>query len=155
MAATTESVSTELLRSLQMNSKTMIAAVPSETEFIDIDLRKREILLESSSYANFLGVVGEHYATTIYFRVPRYFDGVDLFRMSCAIEYVNPLGEARLSPILVSDIMTEPGYILFGWCLHGDALREVGPITFAVRFFSINLETEEFTYSLRTKPAVG
>jgi len=70
----------------------MVATVPSETEFIDIDLEKREILLGSSSYSQFLGVVGEHYATTVYFRVPRYYDGVDLFRMSCAVEYINPLG---------------------------------------------------------------
>jgi len=51
--------------------------------------------------------------------------------------------------------MTEPGYILFGWCLHGDALREVGELQFAIRFFSINLDTHEFTYSLRTRPVVG
>jgi len=45
--------------------------------------------------------------------------------------------------------------MIFGWCLHGDATRSAGTIKFAIRFYSIDLNTKAFTYSLRTQLASG
>lgn len=144
-----------LLAELQENSKTIVTIVPSDAEIIDVDLDKREILIKDSSYSNFLSVAHDHYAETIYFKCPRYFDGVDLLRMCCVVEYVNADGDSRVTPILVKDITSQPGYIIFGWCIHGDATRKAGTIKFAIRFFAINMESRNFIYSLRTQQALG
>lgn len=144
-----------LLTELQENSKTIVTVVPSDAEIINIDLNKRQIQIESSAYSKFLSVERDHYAETIYFRVPRYFDDVDLLRMCCVVEYTNAKGDARVTPIMVKDVTSEPGYIIFGWCIHGDATRYAGKIHFAVRFFAINLAEHEFVYSLRTQQATA
>lgn len=144
-----------LLEELQANTKTIVTVVPSDSEIINVNLNTRQIELASSVYSNFLSVARDHYAETIYFRVPRYFDGVDLSRMACVIEYTNAANESRISPVLVKDIITEPDYMLLGWCIHGDATATAGTLKFAIRFYSINLDTDEFVYSLRTQQASG
>ncbi len=155
MAATSESVVKRLLASMTENTRTIVTVIPPDAEIINIDLNKREIELGSSAYSDFISVAREHYAETIYFRVPRYFDGVDLFKMSIVIEYTNAAGQSRVAPVLVEDITSEPNYILFGWCIHGDATREAGNLKFAIRFYSVNLGTGEYVYSLRTLPVTG
>ena len=142
-----------LLAELQENSKTIVTVVPSDAEIINVDLDKREILIGQSAYSKFLSVAHDHYAETIYFRVPRYFDGVDLLRMSCVVEYTNAAGDSRMSPIMVKDVTTDPGYIIFGWCIHGDATRKAGTIKFAIRFYAVKIDKQAFIYSLRTQQA--
>ena len=144
-----------ILAELQENTHTIVTVVPSDAEIINVDLDKRQIQIESSSYSKFLSVAHDHYAETIYFKVPRYFDGVDLLRMCCAVEYTNAEGDSRVSPILVKDVTTAPGYIIFGWCIHGDATKKAGILKFAIRFFAVNLEDQKFIYSLRTQQAQG
>lgn len=155
MAATTYDQVTALLVELQANTKTIVTVVPSDAEIVDVDLNARLIELDKSAYSRFLSVARDHYAETIYFKVPRYYDGVDLSRMACVVEYVNAKGDNRISPIIVKDIITDPDYLIFGWCIHGDATRKAGTIKFAIRFYSIDLETKEFIYSLRTQQASG
>lgn len=145
----------QLLAELQVNSQTIVTLVPSDAEIINVDLNTRTIDLKSSAYSNALSVAHDHYAETLYFRVPRYFDGVDLSRMSCVIEYTNAENKSRISPILVQDILSEPGSIIIGWCIHGDATAKAGIIKFAMRFYSIDLDTYKFVYSLRTQQASG
>lgn len=144
-----------LLAELQENSKTIVTVVPSDAEIINVDLDKREIQIGQSAYSKFLSVAHDHYAETIYFRVPRYFDGVDLLRMCCVVEYTNANNDSRVSPILVKDVTSEPGYIIFGWCIHGDATKKSGTIKFAIRFYAVNLDQGTFIYSLRTQQALG
>ncbi len=75
--------------------------------------------------------------------------------MACVVEYVNANNESRISPILVKDIISDPSYLIFGWCIHGDATRKAGTIKFAIRFYSIDLSTKTFLYSLRTQMATS
>ena len=144
-----------LLADLQVNTKTITTTVPPNSEIVNVNLNTRTIELNQTSYSKFLSVAREHYAETIYFRVPRYFDGVDLSQTACVIEYINAANDSRIAPILLKDIISDPGYLIFGWCIHGDATRKAGTIKFAIRFYSINLDTKEFTYSLRTQMAQG
>lgn len=155
MAATTQDQVIRLLAEMQANSKTIVTVVPSDAEIVNVDMNTRSIEIQKSGYSKFLSVARDHYAETIYFQVPRYFDGVDLSRMACVIEYINANGDSRISPVLVKDIITDPNKIIFGWCIHGDATRKAGTIKFAIRFYSINLDTNEFVYSLRTQQAEG
>lgn len=155
MAATTQEQVTSLLLELQANTKTITTLIPSNAEIVNVDLNTRTIDLASTGYSKFLSVAREHYAETIYFKVPRYFDGVDLSQMACVIEYINANNDNRISPILVKDILSIPGYMILGWCIHGEATRKAGTIKFAIRFYSIDQNTKEFVYSLRTQLASG
>jgi hypothetical protein len=76
-------------------------------------------------------------------------------QMALVIEYVNAKGESYISPILTRDTITFPGYILFGWCLHGNATSMAGNLQFSIRFFQMDVPTSTLVYSLRTKAATG
>jgi len=75
--------------------------------------------------------------------------------MALVVEYVNAKGDSYVSPILTRDTTTFPGYILFGWCLHGNATQYAGNLSFAIRFFQVDVATHNLVYSLRTKAATG
>ena len=122
---------------------------------INVNLDTREIELKNSIYKEFLSVDKDHYAETLYFTVPRYYDDVDLMRMALVVEYVNAKGDSYIAPILTRDMRSCPGYIIFGWNLHGNATIAAGTLNFAFRFYSIDTETHQIQYSLCTKPAAG
>lgn len=146
----------DLLTELQQHANTMVmTSYHDESELININLDTREINLKDSPYKDFLSVNKEHYAETLYFKVPRYYDGVDLMEMALAIEYVNAKGDSYISPVIVRDIHSCPGYIIFGWCIHGNATVAAGTLNFAIHFFSVDVTNHRIIYSLRTKPAAG
>lgn len=122
---------------------------------IDIDLNKREIILPEE-YQDFLSMERDHYAETVYFRVDRYFEDVDLFRTVIIVEYIDAAGEnARIFPVALKDIDSEPGKIIFAWCIGNEATRVAGTIKFAVRFYLVNQQEKKFDYNLSTKPQYG
>ena len=158
MAVMNEQAFYSLLAEVQRNSRTIVCVAPAERDkIINVNLDTREIELNGSAYRSFLSIRKEHYAETIYFKVPRFYDGVDLMQMALVIEYVNAKGESYVSPVLTRDVATYPGYILFGWNIHGNATQYAGNLQFAIRFFQIDLNSspKNLTYSLRTRPATG
>lgn len=154
MAMINEQAFLDLLTEVQTHHRTMVLTQSyDKSRIIDVDLVNREINLKSSPYNKFISVSEDHYAETLYFRMPRYYDGVDLLQMVLVVEYVNAKGESYIAPIIVKDIASEPGNIIFGWCIHGNASIQAGTLEFAFHLFQIDLTTHELTYSLRTKPA--
>lgn len=156
MATMNEQAFFELLCDIQEHSKTLVCnASVDPNKIVNVDLNKREIEILKSAYGSFLSIRKEHYAETVYFKMPRYYDGVDLMTMALVIEYVNAKGNSYVSPVLIRDTTTFPGYILFGWNIHGNATEASGNVQFAIRAFQIDLSNHNITYSLRTKPATG
>lgn len=122
---------------------------------IDIDLNKREIILPPE-YQDFLSMERDHYAENVYFRVDRYFEDVDLFRTVIVVEYIDAAGEnSRIFPVALKDINSEPGKIIFAWCIGNEATRVAGTIKFAVRFYLVNQQEKKFDYNLNTQPQYG
>lgn len=147
---------TALLREIERNSKTIVTVVPEDKEIINIDLNTRKIeLSKSSQYKDFLSVNEDHQAETLYFKCPRYFDGVDLMGTALVVEYTNANGNSFVAPIMVRDVTSQPGYIIFGWNIHGNATAAAGKIKFAFRFFTVDATAAELTYSLRTQATEG
>lgn len=144
----------ELLKSIQNTVIKLADTVNLELPIINIDWSAREIILPKA-LQSFIAVQNDHEADTIYFCADRYFDGVDLANMTCIVEYVNAKGEGRISPVLDVDITTDPSKIYFGWKLTRGATKEAGKLTFAVRLYAIDLNTDEFVYNLGTQPCVG
>lgn len=122
---------------------------------IDIDLNKREIILPPE-YQDFLSMERDHYAETVYFKVDRYFEDVDLFRTVIVVEYIDATGKnSRIFPVALKDIISEPGKIIFAWCIGNEATRVAGTIKFAVRFYLVNEQEKKFDYNLSTQPQYG
>lgn len=146
------------LYNLQVNDKTLVAIHPSTAPVVDVDLNKRQILLsQTDAYKEFLSVERDHLAETVYFRVPRYFDDVDLFHTTAVVEYINAAGESRVAPIFFKDINSEPDYLILGWLIQGVATQTAGTIEFALRFYAIDKDPDDpnefiYVYNLRTQP---
>lgn len=146
----------DLLTEIQNNSHTLVVTQYHDpSKFIEINLDTREIELKNSEYKEFISVNKDHYAETLYFKVPRYYDDVDLMNMALVVEYVNAKGDSYLAPILTRDIHSYPGYIIFGWNIHGNATIESGTLQFAFRFFKMDVINHRVVYSLRTRPVSG
>ena len=144
----------ELLKSIQSTTTRLAAEVKPEDPVIEINWGAREIILPKA-LQSFIAVQNDHEADTIYFSADRYFDSVDLAKMTCIVEYVNAKNECRVSPILDIDITTQPDKIYFGWKLGRGATKEYGKIKFAVRLYMIDPTTDQFIYNLGTQPCTG
>lgn len=150
-----------MLKTLQDNQAVEVTKISARNPFFDVDLDKRKIIFPNE-YSTFLSVEKDSFADTLYFRVPRYFDDVDLAKTSIIIEYVTPAdpkegipSKARIYPAILQDWTSQPGYILFGWSLGHEATQVAGTLKFAIRFFRVDPQERVFTYSLNTLPAEG
>lgn len=146
---------------------------------IKIDLNSRTIdmagyyrELGQDEKNGFLSLAEDHRAEVIYFETDRYFEGVDLMRCSCIVEYINAGNEPRIYPVTLRSLrkeLDETGYqtverMLFAWNIGNEATLYDGTIQFAVTFFQIAYDIDEIThmpinhticYALHTKPAFG
>lgn len=126
---------------------TIFNQTPDEDKFI-INADTREISVPSS-FSN-IGVIYDHNAETIFFKIPRYFDNVDLNDQTCIIQYINAGKEEDIYTVTQKDLSNE-GEIIFGWKITNSVTKYFGSVSFAVRFYSIT--NGVFNYNLNTKIA--
>jgi hypothetical protein len=127
----------------------------TEPKFI-INLNTRIIDIPPEFYC--IGIENDHNAETIYFETNRYFDDIDLYNASIAIQYINSLGKKYVFPIVYKYIdyseEGEEGELLsFGWTLSSDVLAAAGKVYFTIRFFELENDKNIFKYNLNTKIA--
>ena len=105
---------------------------PDAKNIYDIDLNTREI-----NAPKFLSVFKDHKSETIYFRVNRFHDYMDLFNTTCVIQYTTPDKKSHLYPVPFYDVLTESkeNKMIFPWCIDGVATQYAGPVTFSIRFY--------------------
>lgn len=127
------------------------AVVFTDTQIYDIDLNTRVI-----DAPEFLSMERDHHAETIYFRVDRFVDHIDLSKKTCIVRYINAKGEAYLYLVPFYDVTTnaDEGKMLFPWCLSGAATVAPGPVKFSIQFYDLD-DNGKITYSLHTKVAQG
>lgn len=137
----------------QLQSKTRVGdwEVPEDGVCFPINWNQREIQIPSGSAP--VLVTGDHNANIVYFEMDRFFNIVDLSEMSCVVEYINPEGQVRISPILQYDTST-PEVLRIGWVVNHEMVSgNMGTVQFAIRFYRINAGTREFEYNMSTMPA--
>ena len=136
----------------------------------EVDLNKKTITIPSSQAE--VAVLDDTEAETIWFAVPRYFDGHDLFEdnKKWCVHAVDAKQNEMLLPIRYKEWEAEkweqiqfngnklPG-ILLGWPITRDITHTAGNVSIALRCFEIekgkNIDDEYMiTFSLGTKPAV-
>lgn len=130
-------------------------------EFIyEINTQTREI-----GAPTFLGVEKDHRSETIYFKVDRFVNYVDLASTACIIYYVNAKGETGIYLPEFYDIFSYhlDNKILIPWKLDGNVMAKEGLVMFSIRFFktAINLiagqpaADPEIIYDLNFLPATS
>lgn len=137
--------------------------MPGEPVFT-VDDVTRGIMVPDEFRKNGLGVAGDHKAETVWFRMGRYFDGMDLARFNgdnpqegvCLIHWKRrgPQGDSRLSKAVgftaySADDDGNKDEIYFGWTITDEVTEVEGVIDFAVRFVEID-ETNKLQYALST-----
>lgn len=123
---------------------------PSSEPVITIDSDTRQISIPKELYN--VGVTGDHVCETIYFKLPRYFDGKDLSEHTCVIRFINAgseYGETDKNDIV--DLTIDDEFITFGWKIDNRVTRYKGIIEFTVQFETKNNNIIE--YQWQTTPA--
>lgn len=107
---------------------------PGTKTFYDIDLNAREITAPEH-----LSVSKDHQSETIYFRINRFHDYMDLSNTTCVIQYVTPDQKAHLYAVPFYDIVTEKrdNKMIIPWCVDGNVTKFKGVINFSIRFFIV------------------
>lgn len=139
--------------------------IPTDKNKIyDIDLNTRTI-----NVPKFLSVVEDHNSSVIWFRVNRFFDDIDLFGVSCWIEYRNALKQEFICVTYPKPYVYDNHEFLYiPWPITKAVTEGSGNIEFSLRFFKLSENVEEVTdelgnkqelrkviFSLNTKPATG
>lgn len=144
-----------------------------EEPYITINSNTREIIIPDMMQN--IGVMGDHKAETIWFKIDRYFDREDFLNlksgsnttgMQIAVQFVNAMNEPYTyfidkAYITSSDMIEDknangevvgkgdPDTIIFPWELTNEATKYNGIVRFAIRIYKI--EDEKVTYSFNTQ----
>ena len=147
------------LKNKNVNYCRRYTILPLDENYFNIDTNTRMIEVPASFRKNGVGVQGDMGAETIYFKVPRYFDAVDLNNTDIYIQWQytnsqNGQSEQGISHEWVRDIESEDDYLIFGWVLGGRITEEAGSLQFSVRFIigqkDNNKNITSISYSLST-----
>lgn len=152
----------ELLYKIQdKNRPTAIIALPKEEHIYEIDLNTRTI--EAPDY---LSAEYDHNAETIYFKVDRYFDNIDLARedIHVVVQYENAdpsptkKGYFYAPPFVDVTTFGAEDKIVFPWVIEGAATAYSGKVKFSIKFFKIRKEIKDevakyyYEFNLNTIP---
>jgi hypothetical protein len=135
---------------IQSNNRPAIAVLPSSEKVYNIDLKTRQI--ETPEY---LSVEHDHKSETVYFKVNRFFDYMDLSETTCIVQYITADNKARIYVVPFYDItsFSKEDKMLIPWCVDGGATATAGPIQYSIRFYKVDAEGQQFLYNLNTSPA--
>lgn len=119
------------------------------------DVAKKDYIPCNIFGKNGVGVVGDHLAELLFFRLPRFFDVVDLYKCDVYIYWHNTGLREYAEPHISEPIAkySEGDMLNFGWYLTSDATEAAGQIEFAVEFVIRDAGTGEVTFRLATQPA--
>lgn len=107
-------------------------------EFIyNIDVSSRQI-----EAPTFLGVTEDHKAETVYFKIDRFVDYMDLASTACIIYYQNAAGESGIYIPQFYDIFTYEldHKMIIPWHLTDHVAAKEGNVMFSIRFFKTALD---------------
>lgn len=122
--------------------------LPLDEPIFEIDANTRKIAIPADFSSNGLSVQGDHLAETIFFRIDRYFDYVDLNNMDILINW--KMGsESGQSKNFIKSVDIDAGHIIFGWPVAKEMTGKSGALSFAVQFCKRNTQGE-LTYNFNT-----
>lgn len=141
------------LKEIENGTSETMSINPSNEPRVYIDADKR-IVDSNNVLSNFVTVVLDHNAETIYFEMDRYFDDADLSTKNCIIKFQNIKAELDFDAAVDRYMDTVDGKekIVFGWQISSKATKYSGDLVFQIMFYSLN-DNDNFDYVLSTKTA--
>lgn len=130
--------------------------LPLDEEVFEIDANARTITVPQSFQKNGISVQGDEVGEIVYFRINRFYDAMDLALRDIYIEWKSAAKDENGKEITgvsvpwVIDTESEPGFIIFGWPLSSKITAAAGQVSFAVRFYTFDPDTDTLKYSLST-----
>ena len=131
--------------------------IPKSEKIFSIDLDSRQI-----EEPNLAHVTSDHRAEVLYFKMPRFYDNMDLARTTGIIQYINANNESRLYLIPCYDITTysiidkEEGIdepmIVFPWVVEDGVTEKAGQVQFSMMFYIMDTDGKNMLYNLNTLP---
>ena len=140
------------LWTIQNENPPSLVHLPFAKKIYKVDNTTRTIEAPKS-----LSVSKDHKAENIYFCVDRFFDYVDLSKMTCIIQYQTSDGSTGIYPVPYYDIQSykDEDKMLVPWLVNGNATMCKGKITFTIRFYKLDQENTKFIYNLNYLPATS
>lgn len=89
-------------------------------------------------------ISGERNSQYIAFRMPRYYDGIDLSEKNIEVIYVTETGISDINKVI--NVRRNDEFLMFGWVVPGGALQEPGTLSFCIEFAGDE-------YVMKTMPA--
>lgn len=128
---------------IQSQNPPSLVLFPETKRIYDVDLDTRKII-----GPEVLSVSRDHKSETIYFRVDRFRNYMDLSNTTCIIEYVTPDKKVHVYPVPFYDVLTEKAEqkMIFPWCIDGAATALSGIVSYSIQFFIIEENAEEYKY---------
>ena len=106
---------------------------------IDEDLRT----IHTPPRGNIIGVQGDNNVNHINFKMPRYYNGIDLSTFTIKINYKNALG--TINSYFVDDLMFGTDTMTFSWLVSKEVTVLTGTVEFVVKLFTtLNDEINKF-----------
>lgn len=133
----------------EKNDKDYFLRLPTDEEIFKIDANTRKINVPSVFRSNGIGVVGDNYAETLWFKIDKYFDIQDLGTDSISIRIYWELPGTKIKGYSIpqyKDVWSEAGQLIFGWVIPELLTENPGNLLFSVRFF----EDEDGGYEFNT-----
>lgn len=139
--------------------KRKFLALPFSEDYFEIDANTRTIKIPSDFARNGISVQGDQVAETLYFKIDRYFDAMDLGNMVdetliLGIQWKDSVGNEHFSVSDFIDIVSHPGYVIFNWDIDSSVTANAGPISFSVRIYRLDAN-KQVTYSFSTLTATS
>lgn len=125
--------------------------LPLDEPMFEIDANSRKINVDATPFkANGLSVQGDHLAETVFFKIDRYYDTMDLMNTDIYVNWKMGSAFGRDECSIKSDAII-PGYIVFAWPIHDKITAKSGALQFSVQ---LNIEKEgKNAYALNTLTA--
>ena len=110
-------------------------------------------------FTNGIAVQGDEVAEIIFFEIDRFFDAMDLDLTKIAVQWIHEddlktrTPVYNYTPIVIKDIESVPGKLIFGWPVGSAITQKPGKIHFSVRFYQT--AGDDIIYSLSTQTAIA
>lgn len=127
--------------------------LPLDEPMLEINANTRKINIDSTDFkANGISVQGDHLAETVFFKIDRYFDFMDLMNTEIYINWKIGSESGRDKCFIKSDSII-PGCIVFGWSISNHITGKSGSLSFAVELEIMHDDGQK--YSLNTLAATA
>lgn len=148
----------ELLSKIQDSNASSVVILKPGSKVYNIDLTTRQI-----QQVDEVVVETDHKSEIVYFKMPRYYDHIDLATTVCVVQYENAKKEKYIYAVPYFDVDTyssgspaegfEEPMICFPWVISNLAAAKNGKITFSFRFYKLNTTNNKYQYCLNTLPS--